>query len=123
GTAVYTGDANFAGSTSAASQQVVNPTATMASLTSTPSVSTINQPVTYTAVVTPLTGTGTPTGIVTFLSDGVSFGTAPLRNGTASLTSSGLAAGTHVLTATYGGDDTVPARTSPAHAPQGTPPT
>jgi hypothetical protein len=111
-TATYSGDANFAGSTSAVDNQAVSQTATTALLISSPSPSTVNQPVAYTVAVAPASGTGVPTGTVTFLSDGAALGTAPLINGTATLRSSGLPAGTHVITATYGGDATFAASTA-----------
>lgn len=47
---------------------------------------------------------GTPTGLVTFLSDGTFLGTAPLVNGQAALTVATEADGVHVLTAVYPGD-------------------
>jgi hypothetical protein len=78
--------------------------ATAASLNNAPANATINQAVSFTLTVTPTRGSGTPTGPVTFLSDGVAFGTTTLVNGTATITSSALSAGSHVITATYGGD-------------------
>ncbi|HUA15512.1 MAG TPA: Ig-like domain repeat protein [Verrucomicrobiae bacterium] len=62
------------------------------------------QTVTFTATVTGSFG-ATPTGYVTFKSDGVSMGpSAPLNSsGVATLTFYKFVAGTHTITATYGG--------------------
>jgi hypothetical protein len=102
--AVYNGDPNFAGSTSPAATQTVTLISTTSVLINTPSTSTVNQKVTYTVTVTPGFGTGTPTGSVTFLSDGTPFGTATLSGGIATLTTSLVSLGTHQITATYPGD-------------------
>jgi polygalacturonase len=81
--------------------------------------------VTIKATVTP-TGTGSPTGTVQFLDGTTVLGTQPLGNGSATLTTSGLTAGTHALSAVYQGDTTyVPstgaaAPTVIAQAPSGT---
>jgi hypothetical protein len=55
--------------------------------------------VTFTATVTATSGT--PTGTVTFYSDGNSIGTATLSSGSGSITNSTLAIGTHSITASY----------------------
>jgi hypothetical protein len=110
--AVYTGDGNFAASSSAVLTQVVNVLPTSIALANSPATSTVNQLVTFTATVTPTTGQGNPTGTVTFLSDGTPFGTAPLINGTATLNSGAVAAGTHGITAAYSGDANFSASTS-----------
>ena len=65
-----------------------------------PSPSLHGQEVALVATVTPASATGT----VTFRSGPAVLGSAPLSNGEATLPVSGLAAGTHSLTATYGGD-------------------
>src|SRR5262249_19714386 len=48
---------------------------------------------------------GPPSGQITFTLDGGQPGTAPIVNGGASLTYSGVALGTHTVTATFAGDD------------------
>src|SRR6185437_10617602 len=54
-----------------------------------------------------------PTGSVTFLDGSTVLGSAALNSsGTASFTVSSLAAGSHLLTASYGGDGTSPAGSS-----------
>jgi Bacterial Ig-like domain (group 3) len=61
--------------------------------------------VTFTAAVTPVApGAGTPSGAVTFTVDGTAQPTANLAGGKASLTTPGLTAGAHQITASYSGD-------------------
>src|SRR5207253_6879163 len=81
--------------------------ATTLSLTSDhPAGSTYGQAVTFTAAVSPAaTGIGAPTGSVQLQVDGANFGSAVvLVNGTASVATSALAAGTHSVTAAYTSD-------------------
>jgi hypothetical protein len=59
---------------------------------------------TFTAAVTAMNGTGTPTGTVTF-SDGSSpLGMGTVSNGMASFNSTTLSLGSHSVVATYSGD-------------------
>jgi len=100
-TAAYSGDANNAGSTSAAINQGVNAkTVTTTAVTSSLNPSTNGASVTFTAAVTPSAATGT----VQFLDGATVLGTSALANGTASLAVSTLTQGTHSITAVYGGD-------------------
>src|SRR5207237_305915 len=80
--------------------------ATTVSLTSDhPAGSTYGQAVTFTATVSPGATGVTPTGSVQFQVDGVNLGQAvTLVNGTASVATSALPAGTHSLTAAYTSD-------------------
>src|SRR5207245_3241693 len=55
---------------------------------------------------------GVPTGTVTFRDGATVIGTATLVNGSASISISTLAVGTHPLTAAYGGNATFAASTS-----------
>src|SRR5437867_2361862 len=91
--------------------------ATTTTLASTPNPSTVGQAVTLTATVRPVApATGVPTGTVTFR-DGPTtvLGTATLgATGTASISVSTLAAGSHPLTAAYGGSLDFLASTSAA---------
>ena len=98
-TAVYSGDANVAGSTSAVYSQTIYPAFTGVTLASAANPSTFGQPVTFTAAVTPAAATGT----VQFLDGAASLGTVNIAGGSASLTVSSLAAGAHSITAAYGG--------------------
>jgi hypothetical protein len=99
-TAVYNGDSNDVGSTSAVYTQTVNPTVTSTTLTSSPNPSTVGQSVSLTATVSIPAATGS----VTFKDGAATIGTGPLNGGSAYLTLSTLAAGPHSLTAVYGGD-------------------
>ncbi len=86
---------------------------TTTSLTLSPAAPTAGQSVNFSATVAPSTGSGTPTGTVTFLDGTTTLGTGTLSSGTASFTES-LAAGTHSITASYGGDTTYAASVSAA---------
>jgi len=79
-------------------------TATTTTLTSSANPGVFGQSVTYTATVSPGSGSGIPTGTVTFLDGATSIGTGTLVNGAATLTLSVLAVGSNPITATYSGD-------------------
>ncbi|MGA8143234.1 MAG: Ig-like domain repeat protein [Candidatus Acidiferrales bacterium] len=78
---------------------------TMAVVSSLP-VSDVNVPVTFTATLTPTTATTapTPTGTVIFTDGAANLGSGTISASVASFTTSALAAGSHTITATYGGD-------------------
>ena len=104
-TAVYGGDGNYAGSGSSAINQVVNKATTITTTDSSVNPSTFGQSVTFTATVAPAgSGTGTPTGSVTFFDGTTSLGTSPLNDGIATLSTSDLTPGAHSITSSYGGD-------------------
>ncbi|HTS31374.1 MAG TPA: Ig-like domain-containing protein [Bryobacteraceae bacterium] len=111
-TASYGGDAKNAASTSAAVTATVGSSlsTTTTALTVNPASSTAGQNVTLTATVTPSTATGN----VTFQDGSTSLGVAPLNSGIAVFITTSLAAGTHTLTASYGGDTKNAASTSNA---------
>jgi hypothetical protein len=102
-TAVYGGNTNFNGSTSAVVNQAVTKAGTKATVTASPNPSKFDQPVTLTATVKSVT-TGTPTGTVTFKNGAATLGTATLTSGVAKLSVSTLTVGTHSITASYGGN-------------------
>jgi len=77
---------------------------TTTTLASSVNPSSVGQAVTFTATVASTSGSGTPTGTVTFADGGTTLGTATLSGGQASFTTSALAAGNHTITASYGGD-------------------
>jgi len=110
-TATYNGDASYGASTSAPLSQTVNPGGAAATLTSSLNPSSLGQPVTFTATVS---GSGaTPSGSVTFRDGPASLGTVALNGaGVATLTTGGLATGSHSITAVYGGDANFSAATS-----------
>ena len=105
-TAVYGGNSNFTGSTSAALSQNVNKASTNTTISSSLNPSILNQSVTFTAnvsVVAP--GSGTLTGSVTFKDGANALATVTLSaSGTATFASSSLSVTSHSITATYGGD-------------------
>lgn len=73
------------------------------------------QPITLTATVTPSTGTGTPSGTVTFDSGSTTLGTGTLNgSGVATLITTKLNAGSNSLTAVYNGSTTYAVSTSAA---------
>ena len=109
-TVTYAGDTLFAGSVSAVLAQVVNKNPSSTTVASSLNPSSFEQMVTFTATVTT---SGSPTGTVTFKSGTATLGTVALTGNTASLSTSALTAGSHLITATYNGDATFKASTSP----------
>jgi hypothetical protein len=98
---------NLCGSTCA---NVVSITATL--LASSVNPSAAGQSIAFTASVSPA-GTAIPTGAIGFLDGGAQIGTVILDNtGRAVFQTATLAAGTHVITASYGGDANSVASTS-----------
>jgi hypothetical protein len=90
------------------------PAATMTTLSASSTQLTTGQSVQFTATVAPTTGTGTPTGTITF-SDGTNpIGTGTITAGVATFTTSSLANGAHSITAAYSGDTNFAASTSTA---------
>lgn len=104
-TAAYLGDADHARSTSAILNQVVKQTTSAATLSSSPNPSTQGQAVTFTAKIS--SPTVIATGPVTFTVGKTVLGTAQLTKGKASFTTSTLAAGSTIVTATYYGDSNI----------------
>jgi N-acetylneuraminic acid mutarotase len=98
--AIYSGDTNNNGSTSFAIVQQVNQATSITVLASDTNPSTVGQSVTFTA-----TAFGqSPSGSVVFKDGSNVICTSPLSAGSATCTTSVLAAGTHSFTAVYGGD-------------------
>jgi hypothetical protein len=106
-TAVYGGDSNFAGSTSAAVNQFVLAT-TATTLSSSPNPSGYGQAVTFTAVVTSILGAPPNGEIVKFMKGA----TGTLSGGSASYTTSTLPIRTNYIRAVYGGDANLAPSTS-----------
>src|SRR5215472_1929299 len=111
-TAVYGGSTTFSTSTSSAVSITVTSslTATTTALTSSSTSTTTGTSVTLTATVSPSAATGT----VTFLDGSTSLGTGTLSSGKAKLATSFSTAGTHSVTAVYGGSTTFATSTSSA---------
>jgi Bacterial Ig-like domain (group 3) len=115
--AAYFGDTNFAASKSAAVSITISAPAKIATTTSVSASATQLTPgqnVTFTAAVAPQTGTGVPTGSVTFLDGQIQLGAVTLNGGAASFGTATLAAGTHTVTTAYSGDSNYAASTSAA---------
>ena len=103
--AVYAGDSNFNGSTSPLVAAVTRATVTAGS---SQNPSTLGQKISITVTVTAGSGAIAPTGAVQLSENGAILGTATLSNGQAVLQLTPTV-GSHVLTASYGGDKTYPA--------------
>ncbi|MGA2169340.1 MAG: Ig-like domain repeat protein [Terracidiphilus sp.] len=108
-TANYSGDTNF-GAGSGTLKESVNASPTATTLSSTPSSSTVNQQVAFTATVTPtFIGTAKPTGTVTFVDNSTSTTLClklPLSNGIAVCNYPFLSTGSNSVVATYTSGDT-----------------
>jgi len=104
-TAVYASDSVTAASSGQVTQSVAQSGgATTTALVSSANPSVWGQSVTFTATIT---GSGTPSGTVTFKDDSSILGTRTLdATGHASFPTSILTVGTHSITAVYGGDGT-----------------
>jgi sugar lactone lactonase YvrE len=98
--ATYGGDNSYIGSSSNTIHQVVNQASTSLTLTSLPNPSTFGQSVSFTATISPLMASGT----VTFTESGSILGTGTLSAGVATFSITNLPIGSHVISATYGGD-------------------
>ncbi len=110
-TAGFAGSTTFLGSLSSPVVLTVTPgvagIATTTTLTSSASTAIAGTSITFTAVVTPASGTAVPTGTVTFTDGATTLGTGTLDGtGKATLTTSALAIGAHSITAAYGGATT-----------------
>jgi uncharacterized repeat protein (TIGR01451 family) len=104
-TASYSGDGNFSPGKSAV-VQFVHANGSATALASSPNPSQVGQAVTFTATVTAVpAGSGTPTGMVTFQDGNTVLAQIPLNgSGIASFNTSGLALGSHSVTAAYASD-------------------
>ncbi|MGO9085052.1 MAG: Ig-like domain repeat protein [Candidatus Sulfotelmatobacter sp.] len=114
----FSGDgANDIASASSAVTITVTTTPTTTTETVSPSTQQVGSstPVTIGATVTPTSGSGTPTGSITFFNGTTQLGQVKLASGTASLSynTSALAVGTYPITATYSGDSNFSASTAP----------
>jgi hypothetical protein len=111
-TAAYNGDATHQAS-SAKLVQKVHANQTVTTLSSSKQVTNPGEAVTFTATVSGVPGgSGTPTGMVTFLDDTTTIGQVPLSNGQAAVAKSNLTVGVHNIRAVYASDTVFAASTS-----------
>jgi Bacterial Ig-like domain (group 3)/Matrixin/Right handed beta helix region len=108
-TAVYSGDANFATSTSAVLSQTVSKDSTTTAVSSSANSSNFGQTLTFTASATAnAPGSGTPTGSVDFFDSTTNTDLTPgnllLSSGTATFAIGSLPVGSHTIAVSYGGD-------------------
>jgi hypothetical protein len=99
-TAVYGGDVNDVGSSSAAASQLVNQAPSTTTVTTALNPSYYGQTVTVTVNVSPVEATG----MVTFKDGAIALGNVALSGGSATLNIATLGTGVHTLTASYAGD-------------------
>jgi autotransporter-associated beta strand protein len=114
--ASYSGDSiyNPSSSSSPAIQTVISFPTTATALASSINIPSLGQSITFTATVSVLSGSGTPTGTVTFFDGTAPLGSSPLSGGTATFSTSMLTLGRHSMTAVYNGDRVFVGSTSPA---------
>ncbi len=106
-TAMYSGDANSAGSASSALVEQINKAfASKTVVTTSGSSSFVGQPVTFTATVTSSHGPIPDGELVTFHEGTTILSSVALASGTAAYTTSSLPAKSHTIKATYAGDTT-----------------
>lgn len=99
--ATYSGDGTYQASVSPTLTQTITPIVpTSTALVSNSNPSAFGVSVSLTATVS---ASASPTGTVTFTDGVTAFGSAELTSGQATLTTTGLATGTHSITASYAG--------------------
>jgi hypothetical protein len=105
--AIYRGDAHYLGSTSTVAMLTINRAQTITTLLSSANPATHGTPITLTATVRAAApAIVVPIGSVTFMDGATALGTTNIgANGTAGLTISSLAVGTHNITAKYTNTD------------------
>ena len=106
-TAVYNGDVNDTGSSSAPLLQIINIAPTSTTVSSSLNPAGLGASITFNASVT--SQGGAPSGTVQFFDGSVPLGSSPLTalsatSAGASFTTSALAIGSHLITAVYSGD-------------------
>ena len=107
-TSRYSGDGNYAASSSTAVAQTVSKGTSVPVVVGVPSTTTFGSSVTFTVTVSRSGAGAIPTGTVQFLDNGVAISgsqaTIDPATGRAVFTTSGLTAGQHSITVSYGGD-------------------
>ncbi len=120
-TAEYQGNSTYAASTPTPAYSVIVTAATLTStsttLTSSASTVSVGTNVMLSATVAPTSGSGTPTGSVSFMDGTNTLAVVSLSNGEASYSTTTLAVGVHSITAVYSGDSNFSGSTStPAYS-------
>ncbi|WP_162601551.1 Ig-like domain repeat protein [Occallatibacter savannae] len=114
-TASYGGDGNYSPSASSAQMLVVSPYSTTTTLTVSPTTASVGQTIAFTAKVKASSGSAVPTGTITFLNGTKQLAAVAVdSSGSATYTSSTLAAGSYSITAAYSGDANDASSTSSA---------
>jgi hypothetical protein len=116
-TVTYSGDSNFANSVSTAVLVSVSAPVkinTSTSLLASAAQITSGGSVTFTARVMPQSGSGNPTGTISFLDAQSQLGSVTLTAGSGQFATTTLGLGTHPIAAMYSGDTNNSASTSPA---------
>jgi uncharacterized protein (TIGR03437 family) len=104
-TAAYSGDQNYAPSTSQPLTQSVNKISSNATISSNLNPSILGQQVTFTITISPTPpGVGVPTGAVTLMDGSTLLANIQLVGGQATYQTTGLGTGGHGLIVTYQGD-------------------
>jgi hypothetical protein len=104
-TASYGGDTNYMASTSSPITVTVSTlVATVTTLMVSQATATTGTNVEFVATVAAVSGSGIPTGTVTFIDGTTTLGTAKLSSAGAIYSTASLASGTHSVTASYQGD-------------------
>ena len=110
--AAYSGNTNYAASTSSLLMEVVQPTTTTTTLAQAAPTTLAGQTASFTATVSSTTG-GIPSGNVAFDDGGVGIGQATLNaQGVAAFSTTTLAVGVHSITAVYLGNGSYSTSTS-----------
>lgn len=118
-TAEYAGDASNASAVSPAQSLTVGKTTKTLTLAVSPATQELGKPLTFTVQF----GSTTAVGTVTYKAGTTTLGTSQLANGASTFSFAGLTAGSHSITAEYGGDTTHLPATSAAVAATVTAPT
>lgn len=112
-TAVYSGDSNFTGATSAPISQVVNKaTPGLGGFAPITVTSSLNPSIYQNAVTLTATAPAGSSGTITFMDASTALGTSPLVGTSATFSVSSFVAGTHPITAVYSGDSNFNGATS-----------
>jgi hypothetical protein len=119
----YSGAAAFAASESGALEEDVAVQGSTTLLLPTVDPAGFGETLVFVVLVVPDAGSGVPTGRVTLMDAGTWLGSATLAGGAAAVVVNGLGAGTHDITASYGGDGNFTPSSSAASSEQVVPAT